>query len=52
MIIIVDKNGEIFPVSNKYSERVLLIFLKIIKNIDKEKNINFFFKTVMKFLNL
>ena len=38
----IDKNGEIFPVSNKYSERVLLIFFKNYKNIDKEKNINFF----------
>lgn len=38
----IDKNGEIFPVSNKYSERVLLIFFKNHKNIDKEKNINFF----------
>ena len=38
----IDKNGEIFPVSNKYSERVLLIFFKNCKNIDKEKNINFF----------
>ena len=24
----IDKNGDIFPVSNKYSERVLLIFFK------------------------
>ena len=38
----IDKNGEIFPVSNKYSERVLLIFFKNYKNIDNEKNINFF----------
>ena len=38
----IDKNGEIFPVSNKYSERVLLIFFKNHKSIDKEKNINFF----------
>ena len=38
----IDINGEIFPVSNKYSERVLLIFFKNYKNIDKEKNINFF----------
>tara|TARA_Y100001954_G_C15750947_1_gene573638 strand:- start:704 stop:1444 length:741 start_codon:yes stop_codon:yes gene_type:complete len=38
----IDKSGEIFPVSNKYSERVLLIFFKNYKNIDKEKNINFF----------
>ena len=38
----IDKNGEIFPVSNKYSERVLLIFFKNYNNIDKEKNINFF----------
>ena len=38
----IDKNGEIFPVSNKYSKRVLLIFFKNYKNIDKEKNINFF----------
>ena len=38
----IDINGEIFPVSNKYSERVLLIFFKNYKNIDNEKNINFF----------
>ena len=38
----IDKNGEIFPVSNKYSERVLLIFFKNYKNISEEKNINFF----------
>ena len=38
----IDKNGDIFPVSNKYSERVLLIFFKNYKNIDNEKNINFF----------
>ena len=30
----IDKNGDIFPVSNKYSERVLLIFFKNYKNID------------------
>jgi len=38
----IDKNGQIFPVSNKYSERVLLIFFKNYKKKDEEKNINFF----------
>ena len=39
---VVNININQFPVSNKYSERVLLIFFKNYKNIDKEKNINFF----------
>ena len=38
----IDKNGEFFPVSNKYEDWVLLIFFKNYKNIDNEKNINFF----------
>ena len=37
----IDNVGDIFPVSNKYSERVLLIFFKNYKYID-EKNISFF----------
>jgi len=37
----IDNVGDIFPVSNKYSERVLLIFFKNYKYTD-EKNINFF----------
>ena len=37
----IDNVGDIFPVSNKYSERVLLIFFKNHKYTD-EKNINFF----------
>ena len=37
----IDNVGDIFPVSNKYSERVLLIFFKNQKYTD-EKNINFF----------
>ena len=37
----IDNVGDIFPVSKKYSERVLLIFFKNYKYTD-EKNINFF----------